>query len=224
MLLYSYYITCFLNDEGELTTTSFEGGNMKALQQKRVQIICIIVLACALVTPVLAQTTSLTISVSPLNPVAGDAFTVSGFLRDNVTEEGLTGQFVTVELSTNGGASFVPVASLVTITDGAFEVDQTQTFTGTYLYRATFAGTSQIGPSVSNRVNVTVGAAPGPAATALTIGASPSNPAVGDEFTVSGIPDGRDNRRGSCGPVCGCGSISKWRFELHPGSEPGDGN
>ena len=160
---------------------------MKAFQQKKVQIICIIILACALVTPVLAQTTSLTITASPLNPAAGDAFSVSGFLRDSGSEEGLPGQFVTVELSTNGGASFVPVANLVTVTDGAFEVDQTQTVTGTYLYRATFGGTTQFGPSVSNRVNVTVGAAPGPEPTALTIAASPSNPSAGDTFTVSGF-------------------------------------
>ncbi|MDD1717058.1 MAG: hypothetical protein LUQ45_02245, partial [Methanoregulaceae archaeon] len=134
----------------------------------------------------LAQTTSLIIVASPSNPTAGDVFTVSGFLTDAVTGEGLVGQFVTVEVSTNGGASFIPAAQLVTVTDGAFDADQTQTVTGTYVYRATFAGTTQFGPSLSNKVNVTVGAAPGPEPTALVVTASPLNPEVGDAFTVSG--------------------------------------
>ena len=168
--------------------------------------------------------TALTISASSTNPAVGDAFTVSGFLTDATTGDGLVEQFVTVLVSADGGASFTPVANLVTVTDGAFEVNQTQTVAGTYLYAATFEGTTDLAASVSNGLNVTVGAAPGPATTALTIGASPSNPAVGDEFTVSGIPDRHGHRSGSCGPVCGCGSICEWRFELHPGGEPGDGN
>ena len=100
-------------------------------------------------------------------------------------------QFVTVEVSANGGSSYSPAANLVTVTDGAFEVDQTQTAAGTYLYRATFAGTTDFAASVSSSVTVTVGAAPGPEPTALVIAASPSNPAVGDAFTVSGFL--RDN-------------------------------
>ena len=131
--------------------------------------------------------TALTIGASPSNPAVGDAFTVSGFLTDATTGEGLADQFVVVEVSANGGSSYTPAANLVTVTDGAFEVNQTQTTAGSYRYRATFAGTTELAASVSSSATVTVGAAPGPAATALTIGASPSNPAVGDEFTVSGF-------------------------------------
>ena len=133
------------------------------------------------------EPTALVISAIPSNPAVGDEFTVSGFLTDNVTEEGLVGQFVTVEVSANGGSSYSPAANLVTVTDGAFEVGQTQTTAGTYLYRATFAGTTDLAASVSSRATVTVGAAPGPEPTALTVSASPSNPAVGDVFIVSGF-------------------------------------
>jgi len=133
------------------------------------------------------EPTALVVTASPLNPEVGDAFTVSGFLTDAATGEGLVGQFVTVVVSTDGGASFTQVAELVTVTDGAFEVDQTQTVAGTYLYAATFAGTSGFAASVSNGVNVTVGAAPGPEPTALTVTASPSNLTAGDPFTVSGF-------------------------------------
>jgi hypothetical protein len=133
------------------------------------------------------EPTALTISASPSNPASGDTFTVSGFLTDGVTGEGLVGQFVTVEVSANGGASFTPAANLVTVTDGAFDVDQTQTVAGTYLYRVTFTGTTDLASSVSGNTVVTVGAAPGPEPTALTFAASPLNPAPGDPFAVTGF-------------------------------------
>ena len=133
------------------------------------------------------EPTALTIGASPSNPASGDTFTVSGFLTDVATGDGLVGQFVTVEISANGGATYIPAANLVTVTDGAFDVDQTQTTAGTYLYRATFSGTANLASSVSAPIAVTVGAAPGPEPTALTIEASPSNPAPGDPFAVSGF-------------------------------------
>jgi hypothetical protein len=66
-------------------------------------------------------------------------------------------------------------------------VNQAQSTADTYLYRANYAGTTDFAPVISDPVTVVVGAPPGPDPTAITITATPTNPAVAATFVIDGF-------------------------------------
>ncbi len=130
--------------------------------------------------------TSLTITATPSNPAEGATFVLSGILMDLTTGTGLSGQFVSVEVSKDDGATWNLASTTATFAGGAYNVNQAQGTAGNYLYRANFAGTTDFAPIISDPLLVVVGAPPGPDPTSISITATPANPAEGVTFVLSG--------------------------------------
>ncbi|MCU0633044.1 MAG: hypothetical protein MUC66_08765, partial [Methanolinea sp.] len=99
--------------------------------------------------------TTLSIKSTPASPVRGEAYTISGLLRDAYTGAGLTGKVVRVERSTDG-TTWSLVSMVTSRTGGSYSLSQVEQAGGKFSYRATFSGDRSYYSSTSPQLMVTI--------------------------------------------------------------------
>jgi protocatechuate 3,4-dioxygenase beta subunit len=124
--------------------------------------------------------TDITISINPANPAVGQAFTISGVLTD-ANGKPMPNMPVYIDCQQPNG-TWSARANVVTGSSGHYTATCTGTVQGQYYYEAIYWGNGAYGQSTAVQEMAVGNVAP----VVLTLQSNIANPAVNQQFTLSG--------------------------------------
>jgi outer membrane protein assembly factor BamB len=135
--------------------------------------------------------TRLTVSASPSEITLGGSTLISGKLTDAFSGDGLLGKVINLEYSTDRGATWNPINSTITSSDGSYSYIWTPTTAGRYItIRAIFKGDASYNGATSPGYFIHVYKV----SSTLTVTANPSTITYGESTSIEGSltdPDGK---------------------------------
>ena len=129
---------------------------------------------------------TLSLVVSPESVDLGGILTFNGTLANASSMEGLGGQPIFLEYSTDEGVTYSILTLVNSGGDGNYSYSQPQFTPGTFWYRARFDGNPMYAGSESEVEEATVNGTPAALATTLTITADPTSVTAGTPVKVTG--------------------------------------
>ncbi len=129
---------------------------------------------------------TLSLEVSPESVDLGGMLTFNGTLANASSMEGLGGQPIFLEYSTDEGVTYSTLSLLMSGPNGGFEFSQAQYTPGDFWFRTRFDGNSMYSGSESEVEEATVNGPPEALGTTLTITADPTSVTAGTPVKITG--------------------------------------